>query len=148
MTTPPDTAPGLRLSVQMLRFAIIGTLGFFVDTATVYATHFALGVDLYSAGALAFLLGASFTWAMNRRFTFPEARTQARGPQWLRFLATQAVGFAVNRGTYAALIASLPLAREHPVLAVAAGSLAGMGVNFVTARQIAFRARSSGRVIG
>ncbi|MFQ3623522.1 MAG: GtrA family protein [Acetobacteraceae bacterium] len=147
MTPPADTTAGFRLTEQMLRFAVIGTLGFLVDTATVYAAHFAAGIGLYGAGVLGFLVAASFTWAMNRRFTFPEARAQARGPQWLRFVATQAIGFAVNRGTYAALIAVLPPAREHPVLAVAAGSIAGMGVNFVTARQIAFRT-GTGRATG
>jgi putative flippase GtrA len=33
----------------------------------------------------------------------------------------------------------LPLAAAHPVIAVAAGSIAGMGVNFLTARLIVFR---------
>lgn len=133
-------AAPLPLASQILRFGVIGSLGFAVDTATVYAAHFGLGLGLYAAGALGFLVAATFTWAMNRRFTFPEAQSQARGRQWARFVATQTLGFLVNRGTYAGLVASVALAREHPVLAVAAGSLAGMALNFVTARAIAFRA--------
>lgn len=138
---PTEGVPApLPLAAQMLRFSVIGSLGFLVDTATVYAAHFGLGLGLYAAGVLGFLVAATFTWAMNRRFTFPEARGQARGRQWARFVATQTLGFLVNRGTYAGLIAFFALAREHPVLAVAAGSLAGMVLNFITARTIAFRA--------
>lgn len=132
-------APPLPLQAQLLRFGIIGSLGFAVDTATVYAAHFGAGLGLYLSGMLGFLVAATFTWAMNRRFTFPEARRQRRATQWARFLATQTLGFVVNRGTYAGLVAFVALAREHPVLAVAAGSLAGMVLNFVTARTIAFR---------
>lgn len=138
---PTEDVPApLPLPAQMLRFGVIGSLGFLVDTATVYAAHFGLGLGLYVAGVLGFLVAATFTWAMNRRFTFPEAQGEPRGRQWARFVATQTLGFLVNRGTYAGLIASVALAREHPVLAVAAGSLAGMVLNFITARTIAFRA--------
>lgn len=139
MTHPPATAARLPLAAQMLRFGVVGTIGFLVDTATVYAAHFLAGLDLYSAGALAYLTAATSTWALNRHFTFPEARTQPAGPQWFRFIVTQTVGFALNRGTYAVLIATLAAARAEPVIAVAAGSLAGMTVNFLAARFLVFR---------
>lgn len=139
MTQPPALAR-LPLGQQVLRFGLIGTVGFAIDTAVVYLAHFGLGLDLYSAGALAYLAAASSNWLLNRRFTFPEARRQHAGRQWLRFLFTQLAGFALNRGTYAALIAALPAARAQPVLAVAAGSLAGMAVNFLAARFLVFRA--------
>jgi putative flippase GtrA len=139
MTDAPIAAR-LPLQAQMLRFGLVGTVGFLVDTATVYLAHFRLGLDLYSAGALAYLAAASTTWLLNRRFTFPEARTQQAGRQWLRFVVTQLAGFALNRGTYALLIATVPAARAEPVIAVAAGSLAGMTVNFLAARFLVFRA--------
>lgn len=132
-------AAQLPLPAQMLRFGLIGTIGFLVDTATVYAAHFGLGLDLYTSGTLAYLTAASTTWLLNRRFTFPEARGQRAGPQWLRFVLTQLAGFALNRGTYALLIATVTAARAEPVLAVAAGSIAGMGVNFLAARFLVFR---------
>jgi putative flippase GtrA len=124
----------------MLRFGVVGTAGFVIDTAVVYAAHFGFGLDLYSAGVLAYLAAATTTWFLNRRFTFPEARGQDAGTQWLRFVVTQLAGFALNRGTYAALIATLPAARAEPVIAVAAGSLAGMTINFLAARFLVFRA--------
>ncbi len=139
---PTQAVPApFPLAAQVLRFGLIGSLGFLVDTATVYAAHFGLGLGLHVAGVLGFLVAVTFTWVMNRRFTFPEARSEARGRQWARFVATQTLGFVVNRGTYAGMISFVALAREQPVLAVAAGSLAGMVLNFVTARTIAFRAR-------
>jgi hypothetical protein len=45
----------------------------------------------------------------------------------------------LNRGTYALLVTFVAIAAEQPVLAVAAGSIAGMGVNFVLSRRMVFR---------
>lgn len=141
----PPRAPGhdegglRRLAGQALRFGTVGVIGFAVDTATVYAAHFLAGADLYSAGALAYLAAATTTWALNRAWTFADAPRERPGRQWALFVAVQLLGFALNRGTYAALVTLMPLAAAHPVIAVAAGSIAGMGMNFLTAKLIVFR---------
>lgn len=124
---------------QALRFGTVGVIGFVVDTATVYAAHFLAGADLYTAGALAYLVAATTTWALNRAWTFADAPRDRPARQWAVFVAVQLLGFALNRGTYAALVTFLPLAAANPVIAVAAGSIAGMGVNFLTAKLIVFR---------
>jgi putative flippase GtrA len=50
------------------------------------------------------------------------------------------IGFAANYGTYAALIALVPMVAAHPVIGVAAGAIAGMFGNFVLSRRLVFRA--------
>ncbi len=122
---------------EFFRFGCVGTLGFLIDTATVYALTGALG--LYGAGAVAYLVAASANWALNRVWTFRGRGTGGVLRQWARFLATNTAGFVVNRGVYAALIAFLPLVHAYPVLAVAAGAVAGMGLNFFSARRFVFR---------
>lgn len=137
----PSRAEALKALIgQALRFGVVGVIGFLVDTATVYGLHFGVGADLYSAGAAAYVVAATTTWALNRAWTFRDAARDRPARQWAVFLAVQLIGFALNRGTYAALVTFVPLAAAHPVIAVAAGSVAGMGVNFVTARTIVFRA--------
>jgi putative flippase GtrA len=44
----------------------------------------------------------------------------------------------VNYGTYAVLVAGSSFVHRYPVLGVAAGSLAGLSVNFVASRQLVF----------
>jgi putative flippase GtrA len=58
----------------------------------------------------------------------------------MMFLAANAVGFVINRGTYFSLIASVPVCHDKPVLAVAAGAVAGMFINFFLSRRLVFRA--------
>ncbi len=131
------TVARLTLLAQFLRFGAVGVGGFLVDTATVYALRYPLG--LYGAGAVAYVVAASTNWALNRAWTFRAAPRHRAHRQWLRFLGVNAAGFVLNRGTYAALIAGSALAREAPVLAVAAGAVAGMGLNFTLSRRIVFR---------
>jgi len=123
---------------QMLRFGVVGTIGFVVDTVTLYAA-LALGAGLYAGRVLSYVVAATGNWALNRAWTFRSARRDAAGRQWLLFLAVNLVGFAVNYGTYAALVSLVPLVAAHPVLGVAAGSLAGMASNFLLSRRLVFR---------
>jgi len=128
-----------RIEAQFARFAAIGTLAFAVDTTTLYFARGVLGLGLYTGRVVSFLVAASFTWAMNRRFTFPEARDAPMARQWLEFLGANGIGGLVNYGVYAALVAYVGIVATHPVLGVAAGSLAGMSFNFGASRGWVFR---------
>ena len=73
-----------------------------LDTATVYALRYQLG--LYGAGLVSYLVAATGTWICNRLWTFRGSGSGPAHRQWARFLAANAVGFVLNRGTYALLI--------------------------------------------
>ncbi|PHK96672.1 GtrA-like protein [Pseudoroseomonas rhizosphaerae] len=139
---PQNWSRHAALAGQAFRFGVVGTAGFVVDTATLYLALW-LGAGLYGGRVLSYLAAASGNWALNRAWTFRAARRPGghagAARQWALFLLVNLVGFAVNYGTYAALVASWPLAAAHPVLAVAAGSLAGMTGNFVLSRRFVFR---------
>ena len=131
--------PAERVTVlfQFLRFGAVGAAGFLVDTATVYATKGQLG--LYGAGAAAYLTAATFTWLLNRIWTF---RGQGSGPvhrQWMMFLLVNLAGFVFNRGVYAILVTVSTVCAENPVIAVGAGAIAGMFSNFSLSRRLVFR---------
>ena len=140
MTTllrPYATPDRIALLTQFFKFGVVGTLGFVVDTIVVYALRHQLG--LYGAGLVSFLVAATANWLMNRLWTFRGQGTLPAHREWARYMATNAVGFVLNRGTYALLVTFVALCAEQPVFAVAAGSIAGMGVNFVLSRTMVFR---------
>ncbi len=131
------TPERLRLLSQFLKFGVVGVLGFVVDTSVVYALRYRLG--LLGAGLAAFVVAATANWVMNRLWTF---RGQGNAPlhiEWARYMAANLGGFVLNRGTYALLVTFVAVCADQPVLAVAAGSIAGMGVNFVLSRTMVFR---------
>jgi putative flippase GtrA len=132
------TPERIRLAEQFARFGVVGTIGFVVDTATVYALRSVLG--LYGAGLAAYGTAATVTWLLNRIWTF---RGQGDGGpahrQWVKFLIANLLGFFLNRGTYALLITFNALAAQQPIIATAAGAIAGMFVNFSLSRRYVFR---------
>ena len=123
---------------QFLKFGMVGVVGLVVDTSVLYLLMFGVGIGPYGGRVPSFLAAATATWALNRNFTF---RGQHTGPihrQWAKFLATNAIGGLVNYTVFAALIASGEPFARHPVLAVAAGSIAGMFFNFTAAKTMVF----------
>ena len=129
-----------QLLLEFLRFGVVGTIGFIVDTAVLYA-GLALGLGLYGGRAVSYLAAATTTWALNRVWTFRGRGNGRVHQQWALFLLVNLIGFVMNYGTYAALIAYVPMVAAHPVLGVAAGAIAGMFGNFLLSRQLVFRAR-------
>ncbi len=127
---------------RFLSFAIVGTLGFAVD-AGVLALLLATDLAGFHAGrCVSFLAAASFTWALNRRFTFADGGAgAARGAQWARYVAAMAAGAALNYAVYALVLHTLGYRAAIAPLAVAAGSLAGLGLNFLTASRLVFAPR-------
>lgn len=129
------------ISRQFPRFALVGAAGFVVDTTALYAA-LALGAGLYVGRLISYLAAATATWALNRHYTFRESRTDRPALEWIRFLAANSVGGAVNYGTYAAMVTLLPFVAAHPWLGVAAGSFAGLIVNFTLSRKLVFTGSS------
>jgi putative flippase GtrA len=128
-----------RLAQEFLRFGVVGTAGFVVDTAVLYGA-LALGAGLYGGRAVSYLTAATATWLLNRAWTFRgRGAGQKAHRQWALFVLVNLGGFVLNYGTYALLVAFVPVVAAHPVLGVAAGSLAGMFSNFVLSRQLVFR---------
>ena len=125
------------VSPQFLRFGMIGTFGFVVDTSSVYTLRHAAG--LYVAGTAGFLLAATANWALNRFWTFRQHRYEAPHRQWLKFLVANSVGFVFNRGTFFSLITISALCRAQPVLPIIAGSFAGLLFNYYLSKKFVFQ---------
>jgi putative flippase GtrA len=132
-TLAPAAPRATRLRALLL-FCVAGVLALGVDLAVLYALKGLLGP--YGARLLSFLCAASFTWAFNRHLTFAGPSRLGLWREYAAYLASMAVGGAVNYGMYAACIHWWPWATAHPALGVAAGSLAGLLFNFLAAERL------------
>jgi putative flippase GtrA len=135
--TPRALHSRLPLVAQFVRFGTVGAAGIVVDTATVYATRGAVG--LYWAGLLAYLTASTANWLLNRLWTFRGQGSGAAHRQWAAYLGANLLGFVLNRGTYAVLVTVSATCAAEPVLAVVAGAVAGMFLNFHLSRTVVFR---------
>lgn len=127
---------------RFLLFCLAGVAGFLVDVAVLYAVAPLAG--WYAGRVVSFIAAASATWQMNRRLAFGDAAAESRRGwrQYLRYLASMLGGALVNYAVYAATLNAIAAAHAA-ALGVALGSVAGLAVNFLTARFLIFsRART------
>lgn len=142
--TPPAKAEApvaaARQGAQFVRFCVAGTIGFLVDVAVLYVAAPVLG--WYAGRVVSFLAAVATTWVVNRQLAFrAQARRGSRSgiaQEFGRYLVSMLGGAAIN---YLAYVVTLhfysgPLAAA---LGVAMGSVAGLSVNFLSARFFVFR---------
>jgi putative flippase GtrA len=123
---------------QFLRFCLVGGVGFVVD-AGVLVLLIHLGLDRYSGRVLSYLVAATVTWGLNRRYTFAGAAPQKPHRQWAQYVGVNAFGAGVNYVVYAGCLLASNFLYRNPVLAVAAGSAVALLVNFAANRYLVFR---------
>ncbi len=121
-------------------FAAVGVVGFVVDAGVLYV-GLALGLGYFAGRAVSFLAAVLTTWSLNRRFTFEPARQRSLFHEWWQYLFAMGVGGIVNYATYSFVVLSLPATGWTPLFGVAAGSLAGLFVNFISAKYWVFKER-------
>lgn len=124
--------------LQLVRFGLVGGIGFVVNLA-VYAlfVHF-MGVDYQVAAVAAWLIAVLNNFVLNRHWTFDarEGRARFQAP---RFLAVSLVAFGFSLLLLTLLVESAGMGKiPAQALAVAAS----MPLNFLGNKLWSFRARS------
>jgi putative flippase GtrA len=124
---------------QLGMFGIGGAIGLVVDYGVLELLVLGLHSDRYSARLVSFLCAATATWIFNRRYTFHGPRRYSLFGEWTRYIIAMSGGFACNYAAYSALVYFFNFDGYALFFAVAAGSVAGMGVNFVGSRYWVYR---------
>lgn len=137
----PQVAERVSVNIlgQFFRFCAVGAIGFVADAGSLHFLVKVFDMGLYGGRVVSYLVAASVTWALNRRYTFQVQGKQAMGREWTVYLAANAIGAVINYGCYALAVTYFEPARDFPVIGVAAGSVAGLGFNFIANRYFVFR---------
>ncbi len=131
----------MSVSRSFFRFALVGTAGFLVDATTLKLVLY-LGADFYSGRLLSFFVAVTFTWYLNRIYTF-KSREPGLLREWFRFVSANGVGGILNYVTYALLVTVFVWFENSPVAAVAAGSIVGLVSNFLLSHHVVFAQKSA-----
>jgi putative flippase GtrA len=122
---------------QLARFATVGVVGLLVDTGVLLIYLRFVPGAFFTGRAVSYLCAATATWALNRWFTFATPHPPSLR-EWGMFLLLNLSGGSINYLIYAALITSFTFAATYPAIAVFAGAVAGLGVNFTVSRRFVF----------
>jgi putative flippase GtrA len=128
-----------RFDFAFLRFGLVGTAGFLVHASVLNLMVYEVGVNRYIGWVAGFSVAVVATLLLNRAFTF--RRPSHHGPwrQAAIYLAVQGFGAAANFATYTAAIALFPPLGRMLVIPLALGSIAGLCLNFLGSKHLAFR---------
>src|SRR5205807_5882938 len=84
------------VTLQFLRFAIVGIAGLAVDAGVLYALMYGAGLGPLLARLPSFLCASAFTWIANRSWTYRGPHPGSMAGQWVRFVTVNAVGGVLN----------------------------------------------------
>ncbi len=120
--------------VRLFWFGVFGSLGFIVDVCVFYLLSNMLGP--YLGRLLSFLSAAAFTWGFNRYVTFKIKESSPNVKEFFLYVFCMVIGGGVNIGVFYLLIYFGRIFSQFPILAIAAGSVAGMGINYISSSLI------------
>lgn len=114
---------------RFARFLLVGTCGFLVDAGLLELLTRWVGVPALMARIPSFVVATWVTWHLNRNFTFNSKRMPTF-VEWSRYFSMNILGLACNYVAFILVLSRFELARVVPSIAVAAGGLVAMSVNF------------------
>ena len=121
---------------RLLRFGMVGGIGFVVDASMLAVFHYGFGVNPFAARIFSIVLAAFTTWRLNRSVTFgPSDHGQAK--EGLRYYCVAVFAAAINYGAYSAIL--LAIQGFPPVLATIAATACAMTFSYIGYSQFVFR---------
>lgn len=123
---------------QLLRFALVGCVGFATDAGLTLLLHAQAGLSEAPARVLGFIGAATVTWWLNHQFTF---QVEGSASSWLRYIVITSLGAAINIACYLGVVHVLGTRPLDLLAGVAVGSVVAMGFNFWVSRRWVFVVR-------
>jgi len=125
---------------QFLRFCLVGLLGFIVDVVGLYVLVLFFSAGPYLGRVLSYVIAATVAWRLNRSFTFKFiGADKLLHREWVKYVAINAIGASINYSIYAFCVLYFEIPTTRLIIAVAAGSIAGLTFNFTANKWLVFR---------
>lgn len=118
---------------------MIGLAGFFVDAATFFIAKDLLDFGFAQARVIASVVAITFTWVLNRTYTFETRRYRTLTAEYLVYFLSSSIGAAINLAAAWTVLGFDP--SPHNILAYLVGTGAGLVSNYLLYSQVVFLAK-------
>ncbi|MET2970782.1 GtrA family protein [Vibrio harveyi] len=127
---------------RLLTFAMVGGVGFIVDTLIFMVLFQWAGVELIMARGLAFCVAATTTWLGNRCLTFSQSTKDRAFNQWQKFMLSASISALPNFAVFKVTTLLLGTQGTTVYIALVMGILAGMVSNYLLSMHWVFQQSS------
>lgn len=127
---------------RLLTFAMVGGVGFIVDTLIFMVLFQWAGVELMMARGLAFCVAATTTWLGNRCLTFSQSTKDRAFNQWQKFMLSASISALPNFAVFKVITLLLGTQGTTVYIALVMGILAGMVSNYLLSMHWVFQQSS------
>ncbi|EKO3782711.1 GtrA family protein [Vibrio harveyi] len=127
---------------RLLTFAMVGGVGFIVDTLIFMVLFQRAGVELMMARGLAFCVAATTTWLGNRCLTFSQSTKDRAFNQWQKFMLSASISALPNFAVFKVTTLLLGTQGTTVYIALVMGILAGMVSNYLLSMHWVFQQSS------
>lgn len=118
-----------KLITEIIKFSMVGVVGFLVDAALVLMLHEHFGA--YIARIVSFSCAVITTWVLNRTLTFKNTdKSHGIISEFTKYFLSMCIGGSVNLLCYSAIVSLKENNSENILFATAIGSIAGLFFNF------------------
>ncbi|HDZ5418740.1 TPA: GtrA family protein [Vibrio harveyi] len=124
---------------RLLTFAMVGGVGFIVDTLIFMVLFQWAGVELMIARGLAFCVAATTTWLGNRCLTFSQSTKDRAFNQWQKFMLSASISALPNFAVFKVTTLLLGTQGTTVYIALVMGILAGMVSNYLLSMHWVFQ---------
>jgi dolichol-phosphate mannosyltransferase len=124
--------------LQLVRFGVVGGVGFFVNLAVYTFCVHTVGLDYRVAAVFAWVVAVANNFVLNRHWTFDARDGRARF-QAMRFLAVSLIAFGVSLLLLTLLVEGLGVAKVPAQALAVAGATP---LNFLGNKLWSFRAQA------
>ena len=87
-------------TISLVKFALIGAIGFSIDAGLFYLGVFVLSTPLITTRAVSILISVLATWVLNRSWTFNLRKIESMWIELLKYLGSRSIGAATNMGIF------------------------------------------------
>ncbi|MBD9499647.1 GtrA family protein [Pseudomonas sp. BGr12] len=126
--------------LEIMRFVVVGGFGFCIDGGLL-TLLMSQGMDVMPARAISFSLAVSFTWLLNRVWTFSSPERMSSRFEYVLYFSVQVLGALINLSVFFVLMREFPGLKAIPILPFAVASGIAMFFNFFASKFIVFKVR-------
>ena len=129
----------LLLSPRLIKFGIVGSIGFITDAGILSLLVYLLEADPYLARGISFPIAVTVTWYFNRCVTFAMPASTDKKREWGLYFIVNSIGAGINFLIYSVLLYSIEFMYNNPIAALAVASIIALFFNYYSSKILVFK---------